>query len=44
MSPQVGREVEGPAVLLCVGSRGPVADAMLTTDRMQDAWDFGAKP
>jgi hypothetical protein len=32
---QVGWTVKGLAVLSCVGSRGPVADTLLTTDRMQ---------
>jgi hypothetical protein len=32
-SPQVGWEVTGLAVLSCVGSHGPVADTLLTTDR-----------
>jgi hypothetical protein len=36
-SPQVGWAVKGPAVRFCVGLQGPVADTLLTTDRMHNA-------
>jgi hypothetical protein len=35
-SPQVGGDAKGLAVLSCVDSQGPVADTLLTTDRMQN--------
>jgi hypothetical protein len=35
-SHQVDSEVKGLAVLSCVGAQGPVADTLLTTDRMQN--------
>jgi len=35
-SHQVGWEVKNLAVLPCVGSHGPVADTLLTTDRMHN--------
>jgi len=37
MSHEIGRQVKDLAVLLCIGSRGPLADTLLTTDRMQNA-------
>jgi hypothetical protein len=36
-SHQVGEDVKGLAVLSCVDPQGPVADTLLTTDRMQNA-------
>jgi hypothetical protein len=42
-SHQVGAHVKGLAVLSCVGSWGPVADTLLTTDLMQ-MLSSGAEP